>query len=61
MKRNQDNLNCKMKYNRISAACRLAMRRYECWLESRVIDCNILGLSTNLSLPNHPAAPMLAH
>ena len=43
MKRNQDNLNCKIKYNRISTACRLAMRRYECWLESRVIDCNDIG------------------
>ena len=39
MRRNSDNLNCKIKYNRISAACRLAMRRYECWL----IDCNDIG------------------
>ena len=35
MKRNPGNLNSRIKYNRISAECRLAIRRYECWLESK--------------------------
>ena len=43
MKRNPNNVNCKIKYNRISAACRLAMRRYECWQENKIIDCNDIG------------------
>ena len=40
---NPGNLNSKIKYNRISAECRLAIRRYECWLESKIIDCNDIG------------------
>ena len=43
MKHNPDNTNVKIKYNRISAECRLAMRRYECWLECKIIDCNDVG------------------
>jgi len=27
----------------VSAECRLAIRRYECWLESKIVDCNDIG------------------
>ena len=43
MKRNPDSLSSKIKYNRVSAECRLAMRRYECWLEGKIIDSNDTG------------------
>jgi len=43
MRQNTDILQIKIKYKRLSAECRLAMRRYECWLEQRVIDSNEPG------------------
>ena len=43
MKHYPDNANSKTKYNQISAECRSAVRRYECWLESKIIDRNDIG------------------
>ena len=43
MRQNPHDPQIKIKYNRLSAECRLAMRRYQCWLEQRVIDSNDPG------------------
>ena len=59
VKRNPGNLNSKIKYNRISAECPLA-RRYECWLESKIIDwLTTLVFFIDLWILNHVVALVL--